>query len=368
MAILRREQSIHLERLHTNMQELPWYIQEYIDAKEDSASPSTLLGYVHDYKHFLQWLITESITEHTVIGDIPHSVLEQLRRKDVENYIKHLNRRKKMNSDKEDIKNQKLKKATVLRSVSALKSLFHYLTTMTEDEKTGEPYFYRNVMAKVEITKEKETINARASRMRSKILHNDDDRKLLEFVATEYEQLVAGTRKEIYYRRDRERDLAILSLFLGSGIRVGELADLKLDKINENERLISIIRKGGKEDSIWITPSALSDLQAYLQVRKERYKATDDEQSVFLTLQKGSCQAMSIRAIQNMVDKYTKAFNIRLTPHKLRHTFATNFYNKEKDSLQVMMQLGHSSTDTTVLYTQLGNETLKQSLERLDED
>lgn len=79
------------------------------------------------------------------------------------------------------------------------------------------------------------------------------------------------------------------------------------------------------------------------------------------------CLSAPSKNIQNMVDKYTKAFNVRLTPHKLRHTFATNFYNKEKDALQVMMQLGHSSTDTTVLYTQLGNATLKESLERLDE-
>ncbi|WP_028402305.1 tyrosine recombinase XerS [Ectobacillus panaciterrae] len=364
---MRREQSVHLERLHANMQELPWYIQEYIDAKEDSASPSTLLGYMHEYKHFLQWLIAENIAEYEKISDIPYSVLERLRLKEVENYVKHLSRRKKMNSDKEQIQKQKLKKTTVLRSVSALKSLFHYLTTMTENDE-GEPYFYRNVMAKIEISKEKETINARANRMRAKILHNDDDRKLLEFVATEYENLVASTKREVYFRRDKERDLAILSLFLGSGLRVGELADLQLDKINEKERIITIIRKGGKEDSIWITPSALSDLQEYLKIRKERYKVTDDEQSVFLTLQNGSYKPMSVRAIQNMVDKYTKAFNVRLTPHKLRHTFATNFYNKEKDALQVMMQLGHSSTDTTVLYTQLGNETLKESLERLDEE
>ncbi|MCM3169547.1 MULTISPECIES: tyrosine recombinase XerS [Peribacillus] len=363
---MRREQTVHLERLHTNMLELPWYIQEFIDTKEDTASPSTLLGYVHEYKHFLQWLMAEGIAPYEKLADIPYSILEQLRRKDVENYIKHLSRRKKINSDKDLIQNQKLSNSTILRSVSALKSLFHYLTTMTEDNE-GESYFYRNVMAKVEIKKDKETINARANRMRAKILHNDDDRKLLEFVATEYENLVARTKKEAYFKRDKERDLAILSLFLGSGMRVGELADLQLEKINVNERIVTIIRKGGKEDSIWITPSALTDLQEYLKIRKERYKTSDDEQAVFLTLHNGSYKPMSVRAIQNMVDKYTKAFNVRLTPHKLRHTFATNFYNKEKDALQVMMQLGHSSTDTTVLYTQLGNATLKESLERLDE-
>jgi site-specific recombinase XerD len=120
---------------------------------------------------------------------------------------------------------KKAEKVSINQKISALRSLFKYLTTQTENDE-GEPYFYRNVMLKIEVNKVKETLGLRASRISTKIFHNDDDARFLDFVKHDYEkELPEKSRKLIYFKRDKERDFAILSLFLGSGIRVNELSN-----------------------------------------------------------------------------------------------------------------------------------------------
>ena len=91
-------------------------------------------------------------------------------------------------------------------------------------------------------------------------------------------------RQRSYYIRDKERDYAIFSLFLASGIRVNELADIRLRDVNFKKNRISIIRKGNKLDSIQVIPDAINDLKEYLQIRNERYGGSDAEiEYVFLS-------------------------------------------------------------------------------------
>jgi integrase len=80
-----------------------------------------------------------------------------------------------------------------------------------------------------------------------------------------------------YFKRDIERDFAILSLFLGSGIRVNELTNLRIKDIDFSAKEVSVIRKGGKKDTVSNTPSSLADINKYLEVRKEKYKAREGE-------------------------------------------------------------------------------------------
>ncbi len=109
--------------------------------------------------------------------------------------------------------------------------------------------------------------------------------------------------------RDKDRDVAILSLFLGSGIRVSELADLRKEDINLKERLIDVIRKGNKEDSVWITPIALNDLEKYMEIRDNKYAPGKKLKNVFLSKYKHTAQPLPVRAIQDIVEKYTKAYS-----------------------------------------------------------
>lgn len=137
---------MHQRRLENLLPELPYYVQEYVQSKLRARfSPSTLLGYVHDYMKFFKWLQSEGVSNEENIKDIPYSLLEKLRKEIVEFYIEHL--------QEEDIRTEKEIKAdlpvrkrsidAVNRNINSLKSLFNYLTQETENE-DGECYFYRN--------------------------------------------------------------------------------------------------------------------------------------------------------------------------------------------------------------------------------
>ncbi|MDX8367210.1 tyrosine recombinase XerS [Cytobacillus sp. IB215665] len=362
---LTRQQQLHKERYQKHVNELPWYVQEYCE-EMDHKSPSTLLNYVHDYKLFFQWLIRAGIAESTSTKDIPIEVLANLRRKEAEAFFKHVkNTEYEVKKGVTRFPDQK----SIDRKIVALKSLFKYLTTQSEDD-NGECYFYRNVMAKIETHSKKETQSARAKKIGSEILSKRDDRALLSFIANEYLNLVAGTRKESYFLRDRERDLAIMSLFLGSGIRVSELANIRYDSFDFRKQQLSVIRKGGKEDTIVVTPSALDDVKEYMNIRSERYKAPKDEGPLFVSLYAGSYKPMSERTIQDIVYKYTEAFTSgkKMSPHKLRHTYAKNLYDSTNNLVRVMSQLGHTSVETTTLYTVIDMDETRDDVNKMDEE
>lgn len=362
-----RQHQVHEQKLEQLVKSMPFYIVEYVDNKLDTRSPSTLLNYVLDYKLFLEWLIAEGIAKQKHIKDIPLSVLEKLKLIEAQSFIKFLERRN-IPINKQETK--KAEKVSVNRKISALRSLFKYLTTQTENEE-GEPYFYRNVMLKIEVNKVKETLGARASRISTKIFHNDEDARFLEFVKHDYEkELPEKSRKLIYFKRDKERDFAILSLFLGSGIRVNELSNLRLRDLDFEEKQIHVLRKGGKKDVVAVSPPSMQDIKDYLAVRKERYSGSNDDTAyLFLTRMNDGETPLSNRAIEALVKKYTKAFksNKSMSPHKLRHTYGTNLMEQSGDIHLLMTQLGHTSTTTAALYTNSEQEKAKKAAKLLGE-
>lgn len=360
-----RQHKIHEKKLNELVKLMPYYVGEYVDDKLDHRSSSTLLNYVHDFKLFFDWLLAEGIAECNDIKDIPLSVLENLKLEDAKNFQKYLQRRNILVSKKET---KKPEKVSINRKISALRSLFKYLTTQTENE-AGEPYFYRNVMLKIEVHKVKETLGARANKISNKIFQNDDDLQFLQFLQNEYEnKLPAKSRKRIFFKRDKERDIAILSLFLGSGIRLNELSNLKLRDLDLTENRINVIRKGGKDDTVAVVPEAMGDVKKYLEIRCQRYNATNEDYDyVFVTKTNNGPSPLSNRSIESLVKKYTKEFktNKSMSPHKLRHTYATNLMEETGDIHLLMRQLGHTSTTTAALYSNPEQEKAKRAAEKL---
>jgi len=172
-----------------------------------------------------------------------------------------------------------------------------------------------------------------------------------------------------YFKRDKERDFAILSLFLGTGIRVNELTNLRIKDIDFSSKEIRVIRKGGKKDTVSIPPSSLQDLNNYLDVRKEKYKAGNGENEyVFIKLFKGKTEPLTNRAVEDIVYKYTKSFDKRMSPHKLRHTYATNLAEQTGGDIPLIMnQLGHTQPDVSLLYINTTKEKQRRAAELLDE-
>lgn len=344
---------------------MPYFVVKYVDDKLDLRSPLTLYNYVRDFKDFFEWLMAEQIVQCDSVKDFPVESLATLSLDDTNNYFKHLSRKKYKVSQKDD-EWQQIDTTTVNRKKSSLRSLFKYLTVEAEIS-TGKPYFERNVMAKIPIKKVKETFNERAKKITDKIFINDTDIEFLEFVQNEYEQSLSPAQKR-YFRRDKARDFAILSLFLGTGIRLNELSNLRLKDIDFKNREISVIRKGGKKDTVSVTPSSLADLVAYLNVRKEIYKAGDgDNEYVFVKTYKGEATPLTNRAIESIVYKYTKAFGKRMSPHKLRHTYATNLAEQTSGDIPLLMnQLGHTHSDISLLYINTTREKQRKAAEALD--
>lgn len=354
----------HKQRVELLLKEMPGYVVDYARASWN-LSPTTLLNYIHDYKLFFEWLLSEGMIKAEKIKDIPLSTLENLKKKEVEYFLDYLTEHK-VNVTKNITKTPE--KASVNRRISALKSLFNFLTTEPFHD-NEEPYFYRNVMAGIKVHKNKSTLNARAAAISAKILHNNDDVQFLRFVVEEYiHTLPEKSRKRAYFTRDKERDLAILSLFLGSGLRVNEVANIRLKDIDWRARTIAVTRKGNKQDIIPVSQEAIDDVASYLKVRNERYGGTDNEyEYLFLVIYNKESIALSVRSIQSLVKKYTSAFNKAMSPHKLRHTFATKHYETNKDPVALMNQLGHTSSDTTILYTNPQLQKAREAIDRMSE-
>ncbi|KZE67996.1 hypothetical protein AWM68_17650 [Fictibacillus phosphorivorans] len=338
------------------LQNLPWYVSEFIAHKGRKNSEETLINYCRDYELFFNWLVSESISPGPA-KEVPLNVLEQLRIINIESF--------------ENFCRQQLGNAkdTVARKIAALKSLFHYLSQIAEDDNLY-PYIKRNVMAKIDIVKEKHSEAKKAEHISSRILLEDEIIQFREFVAHGYgEVFKKNPRKFKAYKRNQIRDLALISLVLGSGMRVAEIVSIDIDMVDWNRSHVLVKRKGDKHDKVVFSDIALLDLLAYKEIRQEQYIPDKSEKALFLSspTRTGKSERLSKSAAQKMVDRYADAFGKgALSIHKLRHTFATNHYKENKDIATLKRQLGHSNINTTMIYTHVFDNTLKDSVNKAD--
>ena len=144
-----------------------------------------------------------------------------------------------------------------------------------------------------------------------------------------------------------KRDYAMLSLFLGTGIRVSECVGINLSDVNLEENAFLVTRKGGNQVVLYFPPEVATALGEYIEERQKMDALPGHEDALFLSLQK---RRITQRAVQNLVKKYAATaapLKTKISPHKLRSTFATNLYNATGDIYLVADVLGHSSVDTT---------------------
>jgi len=354
------------QHIETAIEDFPFYVVEFVRAKKRARlSPGTISGYLHDYKRFFNWLRMEGLINAESNKDIPFSVLEKLKKKEIEYFFEMLTD-EKIEKRKDVFVNRS--EASVSRFIQSLKSLFNYLTTESEDDE-GECYFYRNVMAKIKTPKKTESTARRAKRISSQVLEKDEMDGLLHFVKIDYEKELSP-RQASRYKRDRLRDVAIISLFQGSGIRVNELAGMQITDIDSRKSDIIVLRKGQtKADTVSITPSSMVDLMNYLNERESLYKPNPKNQFVFLTRYGGQANPIAVETIQALVSKYSQAYlsGKRLKPHLLRHSFAKRWLDEGGSLVGLRDQLGHSTIETTVLYTNLSQEEQREILMKMDE-
>lgn len=356
---MRRE--LLLEKIEELKEIMPWFVLDYYQSKLTVPySFTTLYEYLKEYRRFFEWLLDAGISDAGFIVDIDLKTLENLSKKDMETFILYLRERPSLNTYSTK---QGVSQTTINRTLSALSSLFKYLTEEVED-KNGEPYFYRNVMKKVATKKQKETLASRAENIKQKLFLGDETMEFLEYVDSEYEVKLSNRAKSSFYK-NKERDLAIIALLLASGVRLSEAVNLDLKDLNLKMMVIDVTRKGGKRDSVNVAGFAKPYLEQYLEIRKARYKAEKQDTALFLTEYRGIPNRIDASSVEKMVGKYSQDFKIRVTPHKLRHTLATRLYDATKSQVLVSHQLGHASTQVTDLYTHIVNDEQKNALDKL---
>ena len=160
----------------------------------------------------------------------------------------------------------------------------------------------------------------------------------------------------------RVRDLAILNVLYGSGLRVSELCSMTYDNIRVDQKQFSIIGKWSKIRSVFMTNMAIDAINARLEIRKW---LTNNSKYIFVSLSNNINNGNSLTrsSVEELVKTYAKLSNIskKTTPHTLRHSFATKLLSKWIDIRQVQMMLGHASITTTQIYTHVSDKMLSDS-------
>lgn len=156
--------------------------------------------------------------------------------------------------------------------------------------------------------------------------------------------------------RNKERNQCIVALFLNCGLRLSELCSLNLNSIKRDS--IYVVGKGNKEREVYLNDVAQNYLQKYLDIRKGMKVKS---KALFLSERK---QRISPRTIEHMIKRLINNcdLNEKISPHKLRHTFATLLYKNGVDIRSIQALLGHERLTTTQIYTHTDNEILKKAV------
>ncbi len=315
-----RENTIHLREL---IKDLPPFCAMFFRGIEPQTSSRTRIAYAYDLKVFFDFLRKENPVLGKVDKDqISLSHLDQLSVTDLEEYMEYLKYR--FNDKNQEIVN---KERGIMRKISSLKSFYNY--------------FYRNEMLK----------NNPAALVRLPKLHDKEIIRLdideVALLLDEVEHGEALTEKQkAFHAKTKVRDLALLTLLLGTGIRVSECVGLDIEDLDFKNSGIRIHRKGGKEVTVYFGVEVENALFDYLAERKQMTPMPGSEHALFLSMQ---MKRISVRSVENLVKKYAKLVTPlkKITPHKLRSTYGTALYQETGDIYLVADVLGHSDINTT---------------------
>ncbi len=311
-------------KLREVLKTLPPFAKDYFRAIEMKTSAKTRLSYGYDIRIFFQYLIeVNPIYRSYDITDFLPADLEKLKAVDIEEYHEYL---KVYESDGKQITNSE---RGIKRKLSALRSFYRYY--YTHEIIQYDP----TVLISMPKLHDREIIR----------LDIDEVAELLDYVEN-CGDILTGQAK-VYHEKTKHRDIAILTLLLGTGIRVSECVGLNINDIDFKNNGISITRKGGNQMVIYFGDEVEYALKDYIyNSRKLIIPITGHEEALFMSTQR---KRMGVQAIENMVKKYSKQItpHKKITPHKLRSTYGTNLYKETGDIYLVADVLGHKDVNTT---------------------
>lgn len=318
-----RQKHITLQ-LRELLAELPPYLFDFFRGIEHTSSINTRLAYAYDLRVFFRYLFG-SFKELESMKDISLVELEKITPRDIEKYLEYLSYYEEENEQREMIAYQNGQRGKA-RKLAALKSFYQYFYK--------QQLIVTNPTALVDMPKisEKPIVKLEIEEI-AKLLDSVEDGKEL----TEHQKR--------YHHYTKTRDLALISLLLGTGIRVSECVGLNIEDIDFNYNGVRITRKGGNETIIYFGEEVEEALQDYLKERVTKV-CKDEDTPLFLSLQN---KRLSVRSVQILVKKYSSIVtNLKtITPHKLRSTYGTQLYQETGDIYLVADVLGHKDVNTT---------------------
>lgn len=314
----------NIRKLREILQTLPPFAKDYFRALESTTSTKTRISYAYDIRVFFQFLLSENpALRGKTVQDIRVSVLDQLKAVDIEEYLEYL----KLYCDSSD-REQTNGERGLKRKMSSLRSFYAY-------------YF------KKEMISTNPTLLVDMPKIHEKnIIRLDpgETAALLDYI--EHCGATLSGKRKAYYEKTKERDLAIVTLLLGTGIRVSECVGLDVEDVDFRNNGIRLVRKGGSEMVVYFGEEVENALKRYLSAREAIIPVAGHEHALFYSTQR---KRIGIQAVENLVKKYAKAVTTtkKITPHKLRSTYGTTLYQETGDIYLVADVLGHRDVNTT---------------------
>lgn len=303
-------------------EQLPRFCRQFFRGIANNTSSRTRLAYAYDLRVFFDYLHDNNPElSRMPVSKFPLSVLDQLQKSDIEEFMEWTTYYKK--NDKVHSNDERGK----ARKLSAIRSMYHYFFQSELIE--------RDIAALIPVPK----------------LHEKPITRLEpNEVATLLDQVEDGsglTKSELkYHSKTVLRDTALLTLLLGTGIRVSECVGLDLDDVNFEENALKVHRKGGYDAIVYFGDEVEEALLAYIEQRKLIIPLEGSENALFLSLQN---RRITVRAVEKLVKKYASRVTTlkKITPHKLRSTYGTSLYRETGDIYLVADVLGHKDVNTT---------------------
>ena len=310
-------------RLRDVLKTLPPFCKDFFRAIEPRTTTKTRISYAYDIRIFFQFLLEQnpafrdwSIDAFTV------DVLDQITAVDLEEYEEYL--KVYQAGDKTETNGERGLK----RKMSSLRSFYAY-------------YFKREMIH----TNPTVLVDVPKIHQKSIIrLEADEVALLLDYIEHGGDDLTG--QKKVYYEKNKDRDLALVTLLLGTGVRVSECVGLDIEDVDFKNNGIKVTRKGGNEMVVYFGPEVEKALKNYLEVRKNIIPVEGHEHALFYSTQR---KLIGVQTIENLVKKYARQVTTtkKITPHKLRSTYGTALYQETGDIYLVADVLGHKDVNTT---------------------
>lgn len=309
-----------LDKIAELLEQLPYFCEQYFVGIEMRTSSQTRLKYAYDLRIFFDYLCRKKFKNKEIL-DLNIDDLATITHTDIEFFISYLSHYR-FNG-----KNLSCDECAKARKLSTVRAMFKY--------------FFNNGMIPVD----------HSAKVATPKLH---DKEIIRLDGEEVADLIettengSGLTKHAvgYHNKTRVRDTAIISLFLGTGIRISELVGLDNDSFDFENKSFVVTRKGGNQAILYFSDEVKYALEEYLTEKFNDSTIPKDEPAFFLSLQK---RRINVRSVENLVKKYSKIATPlkKITPHKLRSTYGTQLYNKTGDIYIVADVLGHRDVNTT---------------------